>query len=311
MSWPGWCSTPGGWSTDRGNRGPPDLDVARPARNRGRSHAFHAQTRARQGVGVLRPRRSPCRAALACRLPHPRGSTGRDTSMVRRAAVHLAGVRAQAGDGRVAQRVGGRIRPVSPRLPGHGHLLRGARCCALCRIGDPRQHANLQGSLASRRLRPQRSVARRRLGDDCRRRCASGHPLRFRAAARPFHGARADTCSAAPSSAVAAGDRAHGHAGIRRLHGHRRPIRAGSAGHHDGFHAVRRGDDAVPARRTGPAARTRRQDIVRQRLPQHPVLVRRRLAMQPTCLRSSPFAEIAFHVVLTRTFPRGMQFRRT
>src|ERR1700758_1037567 len=81
------------WGVARFTVGVPcDLEVAGPARNHRRPYAFHAQKRARQGVGLLRWCRSADRAAVAGRLSHRRGAAGRNSAAIRRAEVHVAGV---------------------------------------------------------------------------------------------------------------------------------------------------------------------------------------------------------------------------
>ena len=161
---PGWSLTPEGWSTDRSSGGPADLGVARTSRHHRRAHPLHAQAGDGQGMAVLR-RQGPLigrdwpiayRTDEAQRVEHP--------APIRRAVVHVVGVSTQAADGGVAQPVGGAVRVDNAGLPAHRDVLPGARCRRLRRRRRSRAGPSLQGAHPGRRLRPERSAARRGLG---------------------------------------------------------------------------------------------------------------------------------------------------
>ncbi len=200
--------------------GTSDLGRPRPARHRRRPHTLHAEARDGQGVAVLRHRGPARRPTVAGDLPHRRGRSAREAPLVRRACLHVPGVPAQAADGRVAQSVGCAVRGGHAGLPAHGDLLSRARRRGVRQRRDRRRRAGVQGARPGRRLRPDRSAARRGVGTRRGGTHPRRHPLRVGATARRAHRAGTDPNADGAASEPAPRRRPHGHARVRRLPRH-------------------------------------------------------------------------------------------
>nr|NIL80439.1 hypothetical protein [Rhodococcus kroppenstedtii] len=227
-------------------------------------------------MGLLRRGRAAAGSALAHRVPHRGGRTDPAAPRLRRRAVHLAALPPQAGHGAVAERVGRGVRGSNAGLRPHRHVLSGGRGGVVRPDGDRRRRGRLQMPCAGGGLRRPRPASRRRVGRDPGRRRPGGDPLRVRARAGSLHRSRPRRGPDASLPSPAVGHRAHGDAGVRAVPGPRRPVRERASGHHHGLHRVQRAARALPGGSAPAAARPAEAHPVRQRLPQHPVPLRRR-----------------------------------
>ena len=181
----------------------------------------------------------------------------------------------------LAQRLGAPTSPPGRRAAGRARRSSPSRrpppmCCCAIEAG----RAGIQVPPAGRRLRPERPGAGPGVGPARRGGGPGCDPLRLRPGGLPLHLASADRAAARPPPSAAHRDRAPGHARVRPSSWTWPSATPNMLLDTTmAFTPVHRGraEGRVPARRAWPAAPPRLLGAVRDRLPEHPLSLRRRL----------------------------------